>query len=109
MRSVDAINGEIGQLRGQIRKHEARIHDLEIERAEVEMTALGLTVGTHVEYSRGNFSRGVIVGFCCDCGSGVRVKTTKKNGDFGVERKVPGVFIRNVKIVRGEEDASCAS
>lgn len=106
MRSVDAINGEIGQLQGQIRKHEERIVGLEIERAEVEMTALGLTVGTHIEYSRGNFSRGVVVGFYNDFGSGIRVKTIKKNGDFGVERNVPGVFIKNVKIV---EDAPCAS
>lgn len=100
MRSVDAINGEIGQLRGQIRKHEERIASLEIERAEVEMTALGLTVGTHVEYSRGNFSRGIVVGFCYDYGSGVRVTTIKKNGDFGVERNIPGVFVENLKIVK---------
>lgn len=57
MRSVDAINGEIGQLRGQIRKHEARIADLYKEVAEVEMTAKGFKIGQTVEWPHGRCSK----------------------------------------------------
>lgn len=64
MRSVDAINGEIGQLEGQIRRHGARIGELRLELAEVEMTGKGFRVGQVIEfpYGRGK-RRGRVTGF----------------------------------------------
>lgn len=85
MRSIDAINGEIGQLEGQIRRHEQRVQELMLERAEAKLTQAGYVQGCIVEAPWGKARRRCVV-----TGYGVRnnasvlvVRPFKKDGTLG--------------------------
>ncbi len=100
MRSVDAINGEIGQLEDQIRKHEKRVAELKDERAEVILTGRGFKVGQTISYQHGRGERtGKIVGFCEDYGASLICRPVKKNGELGEGVKIHSFKVDDVKIL----------
>lgn len=105
MRSVDAINGEIGQLEDQIRKHSQRVFDLKNELAESDLTGRGFKVGQTIEYQYGQGTRtGKVVGFCYDYGPSILCRHIKKNGALGEEIKISSYSTRDTKILQDVDE-----